>query len=691
MSRNVTWATMLVPAEPRSVCVPPRPSRSFPLPSAPPARPNGRAARRLRRALAVLLAVPLLVPLAAQPSSAAPGTSAPAGAIFPSDSLTVKDPAQATGRRVALPLPDCAVRASDCHEIRLLNQLDGFDLDPRVAIAFRTPVDPASLTARDVSVTPTSGGPALGLNRLVWDAATNTLHGHPTAQLQPATTYRIAVAKGVGGSTGWSTTFTTMSAPRQLLQMRQQLDDGTAYTAAGIPAAQRRLDFSPGGTRAVFPAGGLTISRSDDRGSAGGAVTSTVLDTAGTGAALYAFGSFRSPSWLTADRVVPATPTGTGAPQVQGSEQVGVAVVVPAGVKPPGGWPVAVFGHGFTRSKLDMLLAADLNASRGIATVAMDVPGHGYGPGSTISVTSLTGTTTFPAFGRGFDQDGDGDIESTEGVAAPAQPHPLASIGNRDGLRQTVADLMALVRAVRTGVDVDGDGSTDLRGTGVSYYGQSFGGIYGTMLAAADPAVPVAALNVPGAPIIDIARLGAFRHLAAQDLGKRQPPLLNGGRDGFEESLPLYLDPPVTRPAPGALAIQDVFARVAWLSRPGSADTFAPLLRLRPPTGSPAKAVLYQYAYGDRTVPNPTSATLMRAGGLQDVTTVYRNDRTATAGSDPHSFLLNPTLTGRQQGQTQIVEFLASGGTRIVDPDGAGNVFEVPIADPRSIETLNTP
>ena len=649
------------------------------------ALPLSRPAARLRRPLAALLAAPLLVPLAGAPSWAAPPASSPsAGPVFPSDSLTVKDATQATGRRVALPLPDCTARPSDCHEIRLLNQLDGFDLDPRIAISFREPVDPAALSQSDVTVTPVAGGASLGLNRLVWDAPTNTLYGHPTQQLAPATTYRIAVAKGLGGSPGWTTTFTTMSAPRQLQQIREQLDSGSAYAAAGITDAERRLDFTPGGSaRAVFPAAGLTISRTDDRGSAGGLVTSTVPNTAGTGASLYAFGSFHSPSWLTADRVIPATPTGTGAPQVQGAEEVGVALVVPAGPKPAGGWPVAVFGHGFTRSKLDMLLAADLNAAKGIATLAMDVPGHGYGPASTISVTGLTGTSTFPAFGRGFDQDGDGDIESTEGVAAPAQPHPLASIGNRDGLRQTVADLMALVRAVGAGVDVDGDGSGDLRPTGVSYYGQSFGGIYGTMLAAADPSVSVAALNVPGAPIVDIARLGSFRFLAAQDLGKRQPSLLNGGRDGFTESLPLYLDPPVTSPAPGALAIQDVFARTAWLSKPGSADTFAPLLR------STGDTVMYQYAYGDRTVPNPTSATLMRAGGLQDVTTVYRNDRTATASSDPHSFLLNPALAGRQQGQTQIVEFLASGGRTIIDPDGPGDVFEVPVADPDSLETLN--
>ena len=63
-------------------------------------------------------------------------------------------------------------------------------------------------------------------------------------------------------------------------------------------------------------------------------------------------------------------------------------------------------------------------------------------------------------------------------------------------------------------------------------------------------------------------------------------------------------------------------------------------------------------------MPNPTSATLMRAGGLQDVTTFYRNDRTPTAGSNPHGFLLDPTITGRNLGQSQVWTSSRAGGRR---------------------------
>ena len=37
----------------------------------------------------------------------------------------------------------------------------------------------------------------------------------------------------------------------------------------------------------------------------------------------------------------------------------------------------------------------------------------------------------------------------------------------------------------------------------------------------------------------------------------------------------------------------------------------------------------------------------------------------------------------------QIATFLSSGGTTIIDPDAAANVFEVPITDPNTLEHLN--
>lgn len=73
---------------------------------------------------------------------------------FPSDWFTVEDPSHNTGRRVNVPLPDCALRVSDC---------EGFNL-PRLSIPFDGPIDPTSVTSDTIfpnspsSQCSTSGG-----------------------------------------------------------------------------------------------------------------------------------------------------------------------------------------------------------------------------------------------------------------------------------------------------------------------------------------------------------------------------------------------------------------------------------------------------------------------------------------------------------------------------------------------------
>ena len=635
---------------------------------------------------AMLAAAALLVPAAAP---AAAQTRAPA--LFPSNALTVRDAKQATGRRVKLRLPDCQRLVSNCNEIRLLNQLDGFDIEPRVEIRFHRPIDVGKVNGRTVYVQ-AKGGPRLALNRLVWSPARNALYGIPERQLDAGRTYTLRVSRQLSGR-GASTTFTTMSATAGLVQMRKQLDSGSAYEQAGVAAADRGLRFErPDGTRTVFPAANVRrINRFDDTG-AEQLVESQVLNLAVENAGTYAFGSFVAPSWLTADRVIPAAPTRGSGPRVRGKEEIGFTLIAPAGTKPEGGWPVAIFGPGITRSKYDLFLAADRNAARGIATLAIDPVGHAFGPRSEVSVETNVPPTTqrFSGFGRGRDVNRDGRITDQEGVSALGQPHKYAAVALRDGLRQTALDNMALVRAIASGADIDGDGSSDLRPTGITYYAQSLGGIYGTMLMGVDPKVEVGALNVPGGPILEIARLApGFRNLVGEELKNRRPPLANGGRDGFTESTPLRTDPPVLAPARGAVPIQSIGSRAIWLERPGSPEAFAPLLRRKPLADSSPKRVLYQFAFGDQTVPNPTSATLVRAGDLADVTSVYRNDRSPTASTNPHGFLLDPRVAGRNLGQMQILEFLASDGRSIIDPDGPGALFETPVSDLNILESLN--
>ena len=108
----------------------------------------------------------------------------PESGPFPSDRFTVADSSQLTGRRVDLPLPDRATRPTDYNDISIINTLDGFNLQPRLSVAFSGPIDVNTVNSNTVflvklgdTTSPSdSGGQLIGINQTVWDVATNTLH-----------------------------------------------------------------------------------------------------------------------------------------------------------------------------------------------------------------------------------------------------------------------------------------------------------------------------------------------------------------------------------------------------------------------------------------------------------------------------------------------------------------------------------
>ena len=668
----------------------------------------------MKRSVLALTAAALLSPVLVLPAQATETVavrtgSTPETATVPDDRFTVADPAQATGRRVALPVPSCTpATRSTCDALRLLNTLDGFDLQPRVFIPFTGDIDARTVTPQTVWIE--GGGRRVGLQQLTFDPASDTLAATAREQLAERTRHVLVISRGVRDTLGRQIAaavrvpFTTMSGTSELDRMRKALDDGSAYRAAGITA--RGLDFTQGDTTTVFPpTSAELITRRDQRSAdpADPLVSSRVPNTAVAGAGCYAFGSVETPRFARPDATITPTPT-TRTPPVVGKERIGFALIVPAGVPPVGGWPTAVYGPGFTRSYFDLFVTADANAAAGIATIATDPIGHGYGPRSQISVGAPGAETTFLAYGRGRDLDGDGRIGESEGSqptkrvtlsggqVVAEQPSPNMLHGLRGGLEQTALDNMALLRAVQRGPAVPGctgsPGAT-LAKTGTTYYGLSFGGIYGTMLMGTDPRPKRGLLNVAGGPITDVARLSAFRPLLADQLRVAKPSLRNGGpgRDGFTESIPDPLDAPVTDPVAGAMPLQRYLASATWYGRPGGPETYAPLLRKQPRNG--AKQVLYQVAFGDYTVPNITSGNIIRAGDLFDTVTYYRNDRTPTAGRNPHGFLADPTIAGREQAQAQLTTFLETGER--VDPDGPGKVFQTPIENRFNLQCLHYP
>src|SRR5262249_36964047 len=164
---------------------------------------------------------------------------------------------------------------------------------------------------------------------------------------------------------------------------------------------------------------------------------------------------------------IPPVGTLSGTPVVQGTNDITFILFLPSSTKPVGGYPVAIYGHGGGVNKHSSGFVAAKLAEQGIATISIDAPGAGFGPLSRYTVTRTdSSTVSFPSGGRGIDQNGDGMIAEGEGLGA-APPRTIQF--GRDGFRQETADFVRLVREIEVGLDVDGDGITDLDPSRIYY------------------------------------------------------------------------------------------------------------------------------------------------------------------------------------------------------------------------------
>jgi Big-like domain-containing protein len=669
--------------------------------------------------LSALLALALVFPAGARAATADSPAATKAGQPFPTNLYTVRDEAQITGLRVDLPKPDCAIRPSDCADIDVLDTLDGFNIQPRISIPFSAPIDLSTVTSSTVFLVSPQRH-VVGINQAVWEPLTNTLHVESDAQLAQDTTYLLVVTRGVLDADGkpleatdfrQDLNFGQTSDPQTKAYRKQLLEalplamaggatpneiaTASLFTTQSIDAISRQIrsqlragpaSFTLGaaGERTAFPLSSITaIQLSRQTGTttfSASFLPTPALSIFPGSVGTIAFGSYASPNYENAAEVIPATGTKGGTPVPQSMGRIQFTLFLPAGATPAGGWPTAIFGHGFTDSKdgAPWVVASSL-AHAGIATIAINVVGHGGGALGTYTVLRTGGApVTLPSGGRGIDQNGNGAIDSTEGVSAVGAQ---SLIGNRDGLRQTTIDLMQLVKVIGGGVDADGDGSADLSTSRIYYAGQSFGGIYGVQLLGLEPDIRAGVPNVPGGPIIEIARLSpSFRPLVGISLITRMPSLYNAAPNAtftsFIENIPLRNLPLVVDTVPGASAIQALIENTEWAQQAANPAAYATFI---------TRPVIIQFARGDKTVPNPTATAILRAGQLASRATLFRNDLAFAANSavskNPHTFLTNITGPGAPYAfaaQQQIATFFASDGAITIDPDGAGPFFETP-------------
>ena len=699
-------------------------------------------------------------------------TNPDGGAPFPSDRFTSPDAANLTGIRVALPMPDCDLRPSDCDDVAVINTLDGFNIQPRLSIPFDGPIDVHSVTSDTVFLLELacahdgegcddgSAPERIGINQVVWDTFTNTLHVESDQLLEQHTRYALIVTRGVRDSSGatiavplsfqrfrqtaghpykqalleamhaaWkagvapddvavASVFTTQSITASMEKIRDQIKAG--------PAAITDFALGPGGMRTVFALDDVTsVALAQQTGTAP-AFTTVNFSPAGLRSVPGAVGRIAFGRFLARDyqvhpgEYIPPVPTRT-APAPLGVNEIYFNLVLPAGTPPPNGWPVAIFGvvGGGNKQGVTLGPASSIAlslAQHGIALIAVNSAGHGFGPLGSLTVNRASGEpVTFSSGGRGIDQNGDGVIGDREGMSA-APPRGL--IDDRDGFQQTVADLMQLVRQIEVGVDVDGDGLLDLDPSRIYYVSQSLGATYGAVFLAVEPRVRVGVLNAAGGPRTT-RRLTSARAAFGSFLAARVPSLINAPGvthlEGlaipflpqYHENLPLrdaepflvqladstmqIVQSPVINTVVGSNEIQQYLDRAEWVMQSANPVAYAPYLR-KQPLQALAKRVIVQFAKGDETVPNPATSAMVRAGALEDRTTFYRHDLAVAENpslpKDPHGFMPSSLFGAIARGaQEQIAVFFESDGQLTIHPEPS-RFFEVPIAGPLP-ETLN--
>ena len=190
-------------------------------------------------------------------------------------------------------------------------------------------------------------------------------------------------------------------------------------------------------------------------------------------------------------------------------------------------------------------------------------------------------TVTFPAGGRGIDQDGNGTIDSTEGVNAAGAAR---SSRTATGCGRPCSTSMQLVRTCCSTASTSTATGRPTSSTSRIYYaGQSFGGIYGVELLGLEPTIRAGVPNVAGGPIVEIARLSpSFRPLVGIALITRDAVALQRRcRPTLVELQREHAAPrPAARRRHGARRVGDpgLLDNSEWAQQSGNPDGWAPLI-----------------------------------------------------------------------------------------------------------------
>ncbi|MGH9631592.1 MAG: alpha/beta hydrolase family protein, partial [Bryobacteraceae bacterium] len=364
---------------------------------------------------------------------------------FPTNYLTVSDPAQKTQKRVNLPLPllECALPSSVCDDRKLLNELDGFSVNPRTRVCFSQPVDVntlrdgVSLVALNNLVPEEPGAQQanarIAINQVFYEPVSNCAFAKPDQVLDQHRQYALVVTNAVRGADGTplginpafqacSQATTDPGYCGELARAVQgirgavtgSIVGGSVFTTMSATAWQQKAHAAvqsfpvisqPVAANSVFRISDLASIAWQPQMSADpadkGSVELPMMALAGVDR--VAFGWYLAPNFLGPNLSIAATPTALEIPAPT-QTQIYFHVFLPGRRKPANGYPVAIYGHGLTDSRFGAptSIASSL-AQAGIATIAISIFGHGHGPASTVALRDKQGIeTVLPAPGRGL-------------------------------------------------------------------------------------------------------------------------------------------------------------------------------------------------------------------------------------------------------------------------------------------------
>jgi hypothetical protein len=332
--------------------------------------------------------------------------------------------------------------------------------------------------------------------------------------------------------------------------------------------------------------------------------------------------------------------------------------------KPADGWPVAIFVHGFPRDRTDGLLVADALASRGMATISIDLPLHGVTPSSAAYAQPFA-TPIERTFDLDLQVNGqfgvpgpDGQVDAT-GVNFLNLANVLVQ---RDNSRQAIADIIALIRTIPT-IDFDGVAGADFNAARIHVIGYSLGGTHaGTVLGLLGSEVKASALPSAAAVLTDTIRQSAT-----------YGPLINGllAANGLQPNTTLYRN--FFRNLQAAFDSADAVNYAATMAGP-AAD------------GRELYFSTFEGGAGgfltDPVVPVSSTQRLISTVGGTGVTRVTSVGINPVAGTNGgwvpfsqgiHNTLLDPgpSPAATIELQSQIADFLASDGDVIVITNAA--------------------